>query len=159
MPRKLLRRSRAQASGPHPAKSTAKGICQCIECGSLVNAIYGTGNGSWCPACNKPDSIIWDPDRIPDPFLYGQWCREHKVPPISTTQHGSHVTAPGVPPTEGPSAMKHAMTHTGTYSCPECCLEFDLVAEEPLKCDRCQGPLYQGTLDEVLEDEEDTPGS
>jgi DNA-directed RNA polymerase subunit RPC12/RpoP len=159
MPRKPQRQSRAQASKSQPITSAAKGIYQCIDCGSLVDAIYCTRNNSWCPACGKHNSIVWAPDGIPEPSLYGQWCREHNVPMIGTPQSHPHVVAPGVSPTEGASAMKRAKTHTGTYSCPECCLEFDLVAEEALKCDRCGGPLYRGTLDEVLDGEEDEPAA
>lgn len=55
--------------------------------------------------------------------------------------------------------MKHAKAHTGTYSCTECCLEFDLVSEESLKCDRCGNPLYKGSLDDILGDEEEEPAA
>jgi len=55
---------------------------------------------------------------------------------------------------EGGSPMKRAKTHTGIYHCPECMIEFELVAETSLKCDECQGPLAAGSLDEVWDDEE-----
>jgi PHP family Zn ribbon phosphoesterase len=50
--------------------------------------------------------------------------------------------------------MKHAKTHTGTYSCLNCYVEYDLVGETHLKCDECGAPLTRGTLDELYEDED-----
>jgi len=54
--------------------------------------------------------------------------------------------------------MKRKKTHTGTFHSPTCFIEFDLVAEESLKCDKCGGPLASGTLDEVWADEEHDDG-
>jgi hypothetical protein len=34
-------------------------------------------------------------------------------------------------------------------------IEFDLVADESLKCDQCGGPLARGGLDEVWADDEE----
>ncbi len=56
---------------------------------------------------------------------------------------------------DGGNTMKRAKTHTGTYHCPACMIEFDLVAETSLKCDECQGPLAAGSLDEIWDDEDD----
>ena len=47
--------------------------------------------------------------------------------------------------------MKQRKSHTGTYSCPECCVEYDLTDEPVLKCDQCGGVLYQGSVEEVLD--------
>ena len=47
-------------------------------------------------------------------------------------------------PTKGAHLMKRKKLHTGTYHCPACFIELDLVAEESLKCDQCQGPLDKG---------------
>ena len=55
----------------------------------------------------------------------------------------------------GGSAVKRKKLHTGIYHCPACYIEFDLTAEESLKCDQCQGPLDKGSLDEVWADDED----
>jgi DNA-binding MarR family transcriptional regulator len=54
----------------------------------------------------------------------------------------------------GGSAMKQTKFHTGTYHCPACYIEFDLVAEQSLKCDQCQGPLHKGSLDEGWDDDD-----
>jgi hypothetical protein len=43
--------------------------------------------------------------------------------------------------------MKRTKTHNGTFHCPECLIEFELFAEESLKCDRCRGPLLKGELE------------
>ena len=50
--------------------------------------------------------------------------------------------------------MKQKKVHTGTYHCPDCYIEFDLVAEQSLKCDQCQGLLHKGSLDEVWDDDD-----
>ena len=52
----------------------------------------------------------------------------------------------------GGSRMKTRKFHTGTYHCPTCYVEFELVAEQSLKCDQCQGPLHKGSLDAVWDD-------
>lgn len=56
---------------------------------------------------------------------------------------------------KGASAMKRKKLHSGTYHCPACFIEFDLVAEESLRCDQCQGPLAKGPLDDIWDDSED----
>lgn len=57
--------------------------------------------------------------------------------------------------------MKRAKIHSGAYSCPECLIEFELFAEESLKCERCHGPLVKGGLDDAFggnsEDGDDDP--
>ena len=51
--------------------------------------------------------------------------------------------------------MKRTKTHTGTFHCPSCFTEVELVAEESLKCDTCKGPLALGSLDEIWAEEEE----
>lgn len=51
--------------------------------------------------------------------------------------------------------VKRTKTHTGTFHCPSCFTEVELVNEESLKCDKCKGPLAEGSLDEIWADEED----
>ncbi len=58
-------------------------------------------------------------------------------------------------PSKGVRLMKRKKLHTGTYHCPACFIEFDLVAEESLRCDQCQGPLAKGPLDDIWDDDED----
>lgn len=59
------------------------------------------------------------------------------------------------PQPEGDASMKQKKTHTGTFHCPHCYIEFELFSEESLKCDACGGPLAPGSLDEVWDDEDD----
>ena len=54
---------------------------------------------------------------------------------------------------DGGILMKRAKTHTGTYHCQTCMIEFDLIAETSLKCEECQGPLSKGSLDEIWDDD------
>ncbi len=54
--------------------------------------------------------------------------------------------------------MKRKKLHTGTYHCPACFIEFDVVAEESLRCDQCQGLLANGPLDDIGDDGEDEDG-
>ena len=58
-------------------------------------------------------------------------------------------------PAQGDHRMKRKKLHTGTYHCPACFIEFDLVAEESLKCEQCGGPLDKGDLGEVWADDEE----
>jgi DNA-binding MarR family transcriptional regulator len=59
-------------------------------------------------------------------------------------------------PAQGDHRMKRKKLHTGTYHCPACFIELELVAEESLKCDQCGGPLDKGGVDEVwAEDDEE----
>jgi DNA-binding MarR family transcriptional regulator len=58
-------------------------------------------------------------------------------------------------PETGDHLMKRKKLHTGTYHCPACFIELELVAEESLKCDQCGGPLDTGGLDEVWADDEE----
>ncbi len=50
--------------------------------------------------------------------------------------------------------MKQPKLHTGTFHCPECCVEFDLLADPSLKCEECGGPLIRGTLEESWDAED-----
>ena len=55
--------------------------------------------------------------------------------------------------------MKTLKTHSGIYSCLSCYAEFDLISETSLKCDTCGGPLTKGTLEELIDaDDEDDEG-
>ena len=55
----------------------------------------------------------------------------------------------------GDRDMKRTKTHSGTFHCPNCFVEYDLVNEESLKCERCKGPLAEGSLKEVWDDDEE----
>jgi len=55
----------------------------------------------------------------------------------------------------GGADMKRAQTHSGDFYCPKCFIQFELVNEESLRCDTCKGPLAEGTLDDVWDDDDD----
>ena len=161
MPRKPRVRARATALRPASAASTGKPIHQCMLCGALVDPIFGAGYGSWCPTCGATDAIDSAAGKIPDPIGYGLWCEEERkksatAPPLAqATPPSNSVIA-----TLGGPTVKHAKTHTGTYSCLNCCVEYDIVGETHLKCDECGAPLMRGTLDELGEDDDgEEPGN
>jgi hypothetical protein len=121
--------------------------------------MYGVGDGSWCLQCHRPDLIVSAEGQFPEPQLYGQWRSQQEeiaaaaqsVPAAPSPSPSS--SSSGLNSINEDSAMKQRKTHTGIYCCPECCLEFDLVADESLKCDDCGGLLYQGSLQEVLDED------
>ena len=49
-------------------------------------------------------------------------------------------------PRQGDDDMRTKKLHSGLYHCPECDYEVTLTAEASLKCDNCDGRLYQGEL-------------
>jgi DNA-directed RNA polymerase subunit RPC12/RpoP len=155
MPRKPRVRPRAGGSPAAQATPTGKRIHQCMRCGALVDPAYGAGDGSWCPACDAMDSTAWEFGKIPFPALYGAWLDRQREKGAATS-----ARAPDAPPSisvltsPGGANMKHAKTHTGTYSCLNCCVDYDLVAETHLKCDECGAALLRGTLDELCEDDD-----
>jgi len=100
---------------------------------------------------------------LPDPQLYGSWLyrqREAACKPTSSrSTDNSDSSVPGIAswlrdPSKIGINMKSRKLHSGIYCCPRCCLEFDLFAEESLKCDECGGQLVSGSLDDHYEDED-----
>ncbi len=98
---------------------------------------------------------VFDDGKIPDPQFYGAWLKEQqRASPAASSKDGQ--PSPILPNTFGSSIMKHKIRHSGIYNCPECCIEYDLIAVEVLKCDECGRPLISGSLDELGDEEEDT---
>jgi len=52
--------------------------------------------------------------------------------------------------------MKTAQPNSGPFCCPKCYVNYNLIAEEVLKCDRCGGPLVSGTVDDYFADEDES---
>jgi len=50
--------------------------------------------------------------------------------------------------------MRRAQTHSGDFYCPSCFIQFEPVNETRLRCDTCKGPLAEGTLDDVWDDDD-----
>ncbi len=162
MPRKPKRQSRnirvTQKRGAsvlqRTGNPTRRVFHQCQACGGLVDPMFGLGDESFCPHCKRYGEVYCGEGILPDPALYCQWLEKQKTK--STAVTGEKNDQPISHPQNGVSEMKQRKLHTGTYCCPECCIEFDLTAEESLKCDRCGGVLVKGSLDEFEnEDDED----
>jgi DNA-binding MarR family transcriptional regulator len=91
---------------------------------------------------------------------YSYWLTEHGHARLAFFEEEQSGITPRTDastrafPWKGDVEMKRKKLHTGTYHCPTCFIEFDLVAEESLRCDQCQGPLAKGPLDEIWEDSE-----
>ncbi len=136
---------------------------QCLACGAEVDPMYGIGEPSWCPHCEENGMNAENIGELPDPQLYGSWLWRQRQPVSkpSSPSPGDSSEASGLgiasrlqaPPKIGFN-MKSRKLHTGLYSCLRCCLEFDLFAEESLKCDECGRQLVSGSLDDHYEDEE-----
>lgn len=160
MPRKPKRQPRdsrvtqkIRAPGSRDASNPSRRIFhQCQECGGLVDPMFGLGDESYCPHCKKCGEVYCGEGVLPDPARYCEWLEKQqaKSAAISNEKNGQ----PFSQSQNGVSEMKQKKIHTGTYHCPECCIEFDLVAEESLKCDRCGGSLARGSLDDMWDDDE-----
>lgn len=145
MPRKPARQSR-----PVNARRALPVYRQCIACGyAQVDPMYGLGKDSWCPECKRTGNVLHCEGQLPDPELYGFWVIEKKKQGIPVS-----VVSP-ISPTTGVNPVKTRKTHTGAYSCLECMVEYDLVADESLKCDGCGGMLEKGTLEELDDGDDD----
>jgi DNA-binding MarR family transcriptional regulator len=97
----------------------------------------------------------------PDRGMYTYWLTDHGRARLAFFEEEQPPRHPGraalvsrsrPSPWERDATMKRKKLHTGTYHCPACFIEFDLVAEESLRCDQCQGPLAKGPLDDIWED-------
>jgi len=130
---------------------------QCSRCGAPGDPINGRGEDSYCPHCRATGTVIGEQGKIPYPGLYHAWlqkqqqARENERLVADVLRRGRGLN-PNIQKGEDP--MKRKKTHTGTFHCPSCFIEFDLVGEESLRCDQCRGPLAQGTLDEVWADDD-----
>lgn len=150
-------------AGPRrsPSASGGRRFYQCLACGAPVDPMYGTGDGSWCPHCHEPDQIFWSEGRLPDPQLYGSWLLAQRkntaaqVPALAPNTNTPFPSTLTSTTTSGESDMKQRKAHTGVYSCPECCVEYELNNETVLKCDDCGGPLLEGTVEDVCDEDEE----
>lgn len=136
---------------------------QCIHCGGIVDQMYGKGDGSWCPHCSDYDSICERTGTLPDPQLYGSWlvtqeeAEEKRKKEMAQEERIDNLFRNQDPDSraQGVQTLKTRKTHTGIYSCPNCCVEFNLFMDEALKCDDCGGPLVSGQLDQYFVDEDE----
>ena len=122
---------------------------QCLRCGAPANPMYGEGDDSWCPDCGHTGYVYSCEGRLPYPALYATWEESHQSSASSKAEGA--LTNPVISdPVHGATATKRMKSHSGTYSCLNCCIEFDLVAVTQLKCDECGGPLIKGELEDFV---------
>ena len=159
--KKMSRRKNA------PRTLTAKSrkvFRQCITCGGVVDQKYGKGDGSWCPLCYGFDSICEEIGELPDPQMYGTWLavqeeaeeKKRKTAAEKSRENSSFENSASKSNFFGGGNVKTLKKHTGLYSCPKCCVEFDLFMDEDLKCDRCGEPLVSGSLNDYFVDDDDS---
>ncbi len=137
---------------------------QCIYCGGIVDQMYGKGDGSYCPLCYAYDSICEEIGQLPDPQMYGTWLavqeeaeeKKRKTAAEKSRENSSFENSASKSNFFGGGNVKTLKKHTGLYSCPKCCVEFDLFMDEDLKCDRCGEPLVSGSLNDYFVDDDDS---
>lgn len=149
---------RAMPRKAAPARhSEPRVFWQCQACGAPVEPQFAAGDDSWCPSCQAVGTVAGMDGQYPSPSLYGAWVArraraqaQEKAQAELTELMERHRSL-----TKKEEMMKRTKTHTGTFHCPTCFTEVELFNEESLKCDKCKGPLAQGSLDEIWVDEED----
>lgn len=163
--KKLRNKTSRRKNAPRPLSGKSRKVFrQCLACGGIVDQKYGKGDNSWCPLCFDWGSICEGIGELPDPQLYGSWlgeqeeAEEKRQKEIAEKDRLDKLF--GYPATasksSGAQKMKTRKMHTGIYSCPDCCVEFDLFMDEALKCDDCGGPLVPGSLDKYFVDEDES---
>jgi len=128
---------------------------QCSRCGAPGDPINGRAEDSYCPHCRATGTVFGEQGKIPYPSLYHAWLQKQQQVREGerlVTELRQRGPTPNIQ--KGADPVKRKKSHSGTYHCPSCFIEFDLVAEESLKCDTCGGPLAKGTLDDVWADDE-----
>ena len=136
---------------------------QCLTCGGIVDQKYGKGDNSWCPLCFDWGTICEEIGQFPDPQMYGGWLGEQEEAEKKQQKEIAEKNRLDklfeIPETDsktqGVKSLKTRKTHTGIYSCPDCCVEFNLFMDEALKCDDCGGPLVAGSLVKYFVDEDE----
>ena len=136
---------------------------QCLTCGGIVDQMYGKGDNSWCSHCFDWGTICEEIGQLPDPQKYGSWlgeqeeAEEKRKKQIAQEERIDNLfrNPESDSNTQGVQKLKTRKMHTGIYSCPDCCVEFNLFMDETLKCDDCGGPLVSGQLDQYFVDEDE----
>ncbi len=156
-----------------PAPRAGRQFHQCLECGAPVEPKFGAGELSWCPGCCAEGSVRVQTGHFPDPILYGLWLCEQSAaapsaeapPAVPASRNSGTPISPAfsapdfqpTPPRKG-LLMRTPKLHTGIFHCPDCAIDFDLIGEECLLCDRCNGLLEKGCLaDRPYETDDEEP--
>jgi hypothetical protein len=92
--------------------------------------MYGTDEESWCPHCHAAGEVVGMDGQIPFPQLYGNWvvARDRGAKRQRAERDVDHLLARFSPATGDP-LMKQAKSHSGDFVCPQCCIEYHLIAE------------------------------
>jgi len=163
--KKMHKKTSRRKNAPRTLSAKSRKVFrQCLTCGGIVDQMYDKGGNSWCPHCFDWGSICEEIGHLPDPQRYGSWlgeqeeAEEKRQKEIAEKERLDKLF--GVPAAAskslGPEKRKNRKMHTGIYSCPDCCVEFDLFMDEALKCDDCGGPLVPGSLDKYFVDDDES---
>ena len=159
--KKSSRRTSRQKNEPRILSAKSRKVFrQCLTCGGIVDQMYDKGDNSWCPHCFDWGSIYEEIGHLPDPQRYGSWLGEQEEKEEKRRKEIEEKKRlddlfrnPSSPSISAKSEVpKTRKMHTGIFSCPDCCVEFNLFMDETLKCDDCGGPLLSGSLDRYLDD-------
>ena len=163
--KKLRRKTSRRKNAPRTLSVKSRKVFrQCLTCGGIVDQMYSQGDNSWCPLCYEWGSICEGIGELPDPQMYGSWLGEQEEAEEKRQKEiaekdrldklfGIPASTPKALGTQKPKIRK---MHTGIYSCPDCCVEFELSMDDSVKCDDCGGPLISGSLDKYFVDDDDS---
>src|SRR5215813_8057973 len=151
MPRKARPRAepRARVNPVQRVYRQREVIYQCLQCGARANPLYGVGDDSWCPHCQQGGTVMGEEGKFPLPHLYEHWLRrQRRIDQDARGDADVDLTLDRLP-SRKLAVMHNVKTHSGTFYCPRCWIEGELLAQESLKCGRCGGLLKRGRLDDV----------
>ncbi len=163
--KKLRKKTSRRKNVPRTLSAQSRKVFrQCLTCGGVVDQKYGKGDNSWCPLCFDWGTICEEIGQLPDPQMYGSWLGEQEEAEKKRQKEIAEKdrldklfgNPESVSKSPGAQKLKTRKTHTGIYSCPDCCVEFNLFMDEALKCDDCGGPLISGSLDSFFDDDEES---
>ena len=162
--KKLRKKSSRRKSAPRTLSAKSRKVFrQCLTCGGIVDQKYGKGDNSWCPLCFDWGTICEEIGQLPDPQMFGGWlgkqeeAEEKRQKEIAEKERLDKLfgNSESTTKSRGVQKVKTRKMHTGIYSCPDCCVEFDLFMDENVKCDDCGGPLVSGSLDKYFVDDDE----
>jgi hypothetical protein len=105
---------------------------QCPPCGAPADPLYGRSEWSWCPSCGGCGTVMGQWGEYPFPHLYGAWLqvRGRRTPGGQAGQADNIPIARRKGIGDTGATMKRPKIHSGVFHCPECLVEFELLAEE-----------------------------
>src|SRR5438128_10611380 len=130
MPRKAHRRPEPldRATSVQRAYRQREVIYQCLECGAPADPLYGVGDQSWCHHCSQGGTVIGEEGKFPFPHLYEQWRRNQRHQ-VQQEREQVDITPLHLATSKKAATMHSVKTHTGTFYCPRCWIEGELLAQ------------------------------